>query len=129
MQVLLCQCYMYHIKTISKHTLATTSQNISISNEVRPATNTNNQFHVDVKIEQIVIPGHANAKHPTPSHRSSFIDDSSESTEKLSKDEKGNTKSTKIWITVGVFLGWLKNDLEPEFLCLGLIWHHLYYIV
>lgn len=110
--------------TISIQAMTTISQNISISIEARPATNTNNKFHVDVMIEQIVIPGHANANHPMgpkSAHRSSFIDDSSESTEKLSKDEKGNTKSTKIWITVGVFLGWLKNDLESEFLCLGLI--------
>ena len=103
--------------TISIHT--TTSQNIS--NETRALINTSNQFHVDVHVEQIVIPGHTNATHPKPGHK--CIDDSSKSTEKLPKDEKGHSKSTKIWITVGVFSGWLKNDIE--LLYFGIMRYHL----
>ena len=105
--------------TISINTLTTTSQNIS--NETRPLTNTSNQFHVDVHVEQLVIPGHTNATHPKPGHK--CIDDSSKSTEKLPKDGKGHSKSTKIWITVGVFSGWLKNDIE--LLYFGLMRYHL----
>ena len=105
--------------TISIHTLTTTSLNIS--NETHALTNTSNQFHVDVHVEQLVISGQTNANHTEPGHK--CIDDSSKSTEKLPKDEKGHSKSTKIWITVGVFSGWLKNDIE--LLYLGLIRHHL----
>ena len=105
--------------TISKHTLTTASQNIS--NETRTLTNTSNQFHVDVHVEQLVISGQTNANHTKPGHK--CINDSSKSTEKLPKDEKGNSKSTKIWITVGVFSGWLKNDIEVSYL--GLMRHHL----
>ena len=90
--------------TTSIHALTTTSQNIS--NETRALTNTSNQFHVDVHVEQLVISGQTNATHTKPGHN--CIDDSSKSTEKLPKDEKGHSKSTKIWITVGVFSGWLK---------------------
>ena len=77
--------------TISIHTLVTTSQNIS--NET--GRNTSNRFHLDVHVEQLVIPGHTNANHPESDHK--YIDDSSKSNEKLSIDEKG------------VFLGWLKK--------------------
>ena len=95
------------VTTLSIHSLTTTRKNISESNGAEHAvTNTSNQFHVDVHVEQIVISS-------TP--KSGHINDSSKSTEKLSKDEKGNTTSTKIWITVGVFLGRLKNDLVKNF--------------
>ena len=99
--------------TTSIHALTTTSQNIS--NETHALTNTSNQFQVDVHVEQLVISGEING------HK--CINDSSKSTEKLPKDEKDNLKSTKIWVTVGVFSGWLKNEIE--LLYLGLMRHYL----
>ena len=92
-------------KFATNKTLITLSPNNTI--QVLTTNTTSNHVHVDVRVEKIIIaqPGSPSDHEKTSHVKQGHTNTSSESTEKLSKDETVNTTSTKIWITVGACLG------------------------
>ena len=92
--------------TINDQSSAATNSSSKISSP----TITSNCVHVDLHVDKIVVEqsGHQLDRTKVNITKQDQSNNSTKSTEKLSKDATENTTSTKIWITVGVCLGWLK---------------------